>query len=157
MARVARVYVNGVEIGSLPVAQYAQLRRAVGRSPAPYLRTLAGMLKVTACASLIIALLTPLLTVAGAIVLAYADPVGLGALVARVAAGDATPLREAAHFSLQCLILLIVGGLFSHFVFFRRLPFMRDEFAEALGQRARQLLGEPGQGHTEILVFDADA
>jgi hypothetical protein len=149
MTRVAQVFLNGVEVGTLPVGQYAAIRREVWRDWRPYLRLLSDLVAGFARPLGVMVALIPLAMLAFVLFLAYQYPADLGHAVTLLASGNADGLLALFRLSTMVAAAGVIVWL-GFLCLVQRLPFSHSPFERAIGARALIVLGEPATGRVEV-------
>lgn len=158
---VATVYLNGISIGSLPVAQHQQLMAAAKRDRWLYLRQLGNTVRVAICAtakafSLIPAVLTFLLFLP----VLFAPTQDLGIAIQDIASKLtlASPQDVGRTIGSCFAFLLFISGLAVVITIFftgaRRFGF-HDVFEERVNFQLRELLEAPAEGDISVIYWPA--
>lgn len=159
---VARVYLNGIEIGSLPVAQHKALLAKARRTPMLYVRQARNTLQVGFCMLLAMFLCVPVVWLASLMLSLLGDPADVGSMVHGFMATLQQPsaeivgefVQKGIQFSILLSLILVGLGLF---VSEGRFYGYRDVFKDEVAYQLRSELEAPAQGTVEVLYWAAGA
>lgn len=153
---VVNIYINGIEIGSLPLALYQDVKRQVYRRPWLYLRQLVNVLRCFILAAGLMFRCLPLLWLALGVVVLLGDPAALATVIdlLRSASGVevVNSMKQGFIMSLQFLsfVMMMFSIVFSHR--FCRWVGFTNVFDNEINYRIRSLLDAPGEGDMSVYV-----
>lgn len=160
---IATVYLNGISIGSLPVAEHQQLLTEAKRDYWLYLRQMVNIMWVTlSVLSRSIAWIPSMLTLLFFLFVMFTPAQNVG-LVMQDAVNGLTnaltmtsPYRLGVIISYTCGALLACSGLITFIVWTvgdaRRFGY-RDIFEERVSFRLRELLEAPAKGEISVIYW----
>ena len=153
---VATILINNIEIGSLPLAQYQDVRRQVYRRPWLYLRQIANVVRCLVMAGWLLLRCQPLLWLMVGVILLLGYPDALAANIDLLHGAPGSEVVSALKKGLgQSLLLTSSFMFFMSFVFphkFCRLVGFCNVFDNEINYRIRSLLEAPGEGDMSVFV-----
>ena len=153
---VATIRINDIEIGSLPLAQYQDVRRQVYRRPWLYLRQLVNVLRCMGMTGWLILRCQPVLWFTVGVFLLLANPAALAAsidLFHSAPGGEVvSAIKKGLSLSLQftSVVMLMISVGFSHW--FCRVVGFNNVFETETNYQIRALLEAPAEGDMSVDV-----
>ncbi|WP_190284465.1 MULTISPECIES: hypothetical protein [Aeromonas] len=158
--QVARVYLNGIEIGSLPVVHHKAMLARARRDLRLYLAQAINVVRIGGCMLLALFVFVPAVWLAGITLCLLMEPAEAGSVVQQVLVVLQQPSAEKAGLFIQgalqvslFLAAFLVGA--SYLMSQGRLYGYRDVFKEAVHYQLRQEMEAPAQGEVSVLYWAA--
>lgn len=151
---IARVWVNDIEVGSLPLATYKAVQASVKRQKRLYFAFAWEFLCALFRAFVAIFRNVPWVALALFMALAVFDPASFTGLIADLRTADPESITKGVRALLQTSFLITFLCIFMAVVTAGRKFGFKNPFDAALSRRIRSLLEVPTDGELTIMVFD---
>lgn len=160
--QVAKVYLNGIEIGCLPVAQHKAMLAAARRSPSLYVSQAVniGLVALNLLARILRYMTATWLLMFLVATLAFPQTLGewLQGVMAGLAQANAAELGRGLQVWVLCSFLFAALALLIEFVMVARPDWYgrRDVFEEEVSFQLRRELEAPAHGKVHVLYWPVD-
>lgn len=151
---IARVWVNDIEVGSLPLATYKAVQESVKREKRLYLAFAWEFLCAFFRAFGALFRNVPWVTFALLMAMALFDPASFTGLIADLRTADPESVTKGVRVLLQTSFLITFLCIFMAVLTAGRKFGFKNPFDAALSRRIRSLLEVPTDGELTIMVYE---